>query len=158
MKKFLPWWGIELTTPWSWGWHSTNWATEEIFMKLEVLVNLTSIFAIMTRPEGAWPNLSSNQAIRANLVYIVSLVGSSNYTNFLNPHWHELWKQEKCSSTLGPTVNRKFPVNSNGRMERLLCNFHYLGYYCSPNLSIRQKSTQKPSWNFLVTLLGPRAR
>ena len=28
----------------------------------------------MTRPEGAWPNLSSNQAIRTNLVYIVSLV------------------------------------------------------------------------------------
>ena len=26
-----------------------------------------------------------------------------------------------------PTVTRKFPVNSNGRMERLMCNFHYFG-------------------------------
>ena len=51
------------------------------------------------------------------------------------------------------TVTRKFPVNSNGRMERLLCNFHYLGYYCSPNLSIHQNSTQEPTWNFLVTLV-----
>ena len=31
-------------------------------------------------------------------------------------------------------------------------NFHYLGYYCSPNLSIHQNSTQEPIWNFLVTL------
>ena len=31
-------------------------------------------FPITTKPEGAWPNLSSNQGIRANLVYIVSLV------------------------------------------------------------------------------------
>ena len=50
------------------------------------------------------------------------------------------------------TVTRKFPVNSNGRIERLMCNFHYLGYYCSPNLSIHQNSTQEPTWNFLVTL------
>ena len=33
-----------------------------------------------------------------------------------------------------------------------MCNFHYLGYYCSPNLSIHQNSTQEPTWNFLVTL------
>ena len=32
-------------------------------------------------------------------------------------------------------------------------NFHYLGCYCSPNLSIHQNSTQEPTWNFLVTLL-----
>ena len=51
------------------------------------------------------------------------------------------------------TDTRKFPVNSNGRMERLMCNFHYLGYYCSPNLSIHQNSTQEPTWNFLVTLI-----
>ena len=50
------------------------------------------------------------------------------------------------------TVTRKLPVNSNGRMERLMCNFHYLGYYCSPNLSIHQNRTQEPTWNFLVTL------
>ena len=50
------------------------------------------------------------------------------------------------------TVTRKLPVNSNGRMERLMCNFHYLGYYCSPNLSIHQNSTQELTWNFLVTL------
>ena len=50
------------------------------------------------------------------------------------------------------TVTRKFPVNSNGRMERLMCNFHYLGYYCSPNLSNHQNRTQEPTWNFLVTL------
>ena len=50
------------------------------------------------------------------------------------------------------TVNRKFPVNSNGRMERLRCNFHYLEYYCSSNLSIHQNRTQEPTWNFLVTL------
>ena len=37
-------------------------------------------------------------------------------------------------------------------MERLMCNFHYLGYYCSPNLSIHQNSTQELTWNFLVTL------
>ena len=40
-------------------------------------------------------------------------------------------------------------------MERLLCNFHYLAYYCSPNLSIHQNSTQEPTWNFLVTLGSP---
>ena len=51
------------------------------------------------------------------------------------------------------TVTRKFPVNSNGRMERLMCNFHYLGNYCSPNLSIHQNSTQEPTWNFLVILV-----
>ena len=28
-------------------------------------------------------------------------------------------------------------------MERMMCNFHYLGYYCSPNLSIHQNSTQE---------------
>ena len=50
------------------------------------------------------------------------------------------------------TVTRKLPVNSNGRMERLMCNFHYLGYYCSPNLSIHQNSTKELTWNFLVTL------
>ena len=33
-----------------------------------------------------------------------------------------------------------------------MCNFHYLGYYCSPNLSIHQNSTQELTWNFLVTL------
>jgi hypothetical protein len=27
-----------------------------------------------------------------------------------------------------------------------------LGYYCTPNLSIHQNSTQKLTWNFLVTL------
>ena len=37
-------------------------------------------------------------------------------------------------------------------MERLMCNFHYLGYSCSPNLSIHQNRTQEPTWNFLVTL------
>ena len=37
-------------------------------------------------------------------------------------------------------------------MERLMSNFHYLGYYCSPNLSIHQNSTQELTWNFLVTL------
>ena len=36
-----------------------------------------------------------------------------------------------------------------------MCNFHYLGYYCSPNLSIHQNSTQEPTWNFLVTLIIP---
>ena len=40
-----------------------------------------------------------------------------------------------------PTVTRKFPVNSNGRMERLMCNFHLMGYYCSLNLSSHQNST-----------------
>ena len=39
----------------------------------EKLVKLKNIFAIITKTEGAGPNLSSNQAIRANLVYIVSL-------------------------------------------------------------------------------------
>ena len=39
-------------------------------------------------------------------------------------------------------------------MERLMCNFHYLSYYCSPNLSIHQNSTQEPTWNFLVTFIG----
>ena len=34
-----------------------------------------------------------------------------------------------------------------------MCNFHYLAYYCSPNLSIHQNSTQEPTWNFLVTLV-----
>ena len=33
-----------------------------------------------------------------------------------------------------------------------MCNFHYLGYCCSPNLSIHQNSTQELTWNFLVTL------
>ena len=32
-------------------------------------------------------------------------------------------------------------------------NFYYLGYYCSPNLSIHQNSTQEPTWNFQVTLV-----
>ena len=54
------------------------------------------------------------------------------------------------------TVTRKFPVNSNGRMERLMCNFLYLGYYSSPNLSIHQNSTQERTWNFVVTLGLPR--
>ena len=64
---------FELTTPGSWGHRSTNWAIEEIFVKVQKLIIFKNIFAIMTKPEGAWPNLSSNQAIRANLVYIVSL-------------------------------------------------------------------------------------
>ena len=37
-------------------------------------------------------------------------------------------------------------------MERLMCNFHYWGYYCSPNLFIHQNSTQELTLNFLVTL------
>jgi hypothetical protein len=37
-------------------------------------------------------------------------------------------------------------------MKRLMCNFHYLGYYCSPNLFIHQNSTQELTWSFLVTL------
>ena len=37
-------------------------------------------------------------------------------------------------------------------MERLKRNFYSLGYYCTPNLSIHQNSTQKLTWNFLVTL------
>ena len=57
----------------------------------------------------------------------------------------------KVAITIAATVTRKFPVNSNGIMERLMCNFHYLSYYCSPNLSIHQNSTQEPTWNFLVT-------
>ena len=36
------------------------------------------------------------------------------------------------------TVTRKLPVNSNGRMERLMFNFHLTGYYCSPKLSSHQ--------------------
>ena len=76
-KKFLPWWGIELTTPSLWGWRSTNWATEEIFMEEEILVKMVYNFAIITNTVGAWPNLSSSQAIRANLVYIVSLILSN---------------------------------------------------------------------------------
>ena len=31
-------------------------------------------------------------------------------------------------------------------------NFYSLGYYCTPNLSIHQNSTQELTWNFLVTL------
>ena len=50
------------------------------------------------------------------------------------------------------TVTRKFPVSSNGCMERLKRNFYTLGYYCTPNLSIHQDSTQELTWNFLVTL------
>ena len=46
-------------------------------MKHEKLVKFINIFAIMTNAEGAWPNLSSKQAIRANLVYIVSLFSIS---------------------------------------------------------------------------------
>ena len=40
-------------------------------------------------------------------------------------------------------------------MERLKRNFYSLGYYCTPNLSIHQHSTQKLTWNFLVTLPKP---
>ena len=36
------------------------------------------------------------------------------------------------------TVTRKLPVNSNGRMERLMCKLHLMGYYCSLNLSSHQ--------------------
>ena len=43
-------------------------------------------------------------------------------------------------------------------MERLKRNFYYLGYYCTPNLSIHQNSTQKLTWNFLVTLERPSGR
>ena len=39
------------------------------------------------------------------------------------------------------TITRKLPVNSNGRMERLIYNFHLMGYYCSPNFSSHQNST-----------------
>ena len=37
----------------------------------------------MTNAEGAWPNLSSKQAIRVNLVYIVSL-STANLANLAN--------------------------------------------------------------------------
>ena len=30
------------------------------------------------------------------------------------------------------TATRKFPVNSNGRMERLMCNFHLLAIIAHP--------------------------
>ena len=50
------------------------------------------------------------------------------------------------------TVTKKFPVSSNGWKERLKRNFYSLGYYCTPNLSIHQNSTQELTWNFLVTL------
>ena len=50
------------------------------------------------------------------------------------------------------TVTRKFPVSFNGWKERLKRNFYSLGYYCTPNLSIHQNSTQELTWNFLVTL------
>ena len=33
-----------------------------------------------------------------------------------------------------------------------MCDFHYLGYCYSPNLSIHHNSTQEPTWNFLVAL------
>ena len=37
-------------------------------------------------------------------------------------------------------------------IKRLKHNFYSLGYHCTPKLSIHQKSTQKLTWNFLVTL------
>ena len=51
-----------------------------------------------------------------------------------------------------PQLLEKFPVSSNGCMERLKRNFYSLGYHCTPNLSIHQNSTQELTWNFLVTL------
>ena len=38
-------------------------------------------------------------------------------------------------------------------MERLKRNFYSLDYYCIPNLSMHENSTQKLTWNFLVTLV-----
>ena len=46
-------------------------------------------------------------------------------------------------------------LNQMNCMERLKRNFYSLGYYCTPNLSIHQNSTQKLTWNFLVTLEKP---
>ena len=44
-------------------------------------------------------------------------------------------------------------LNQMSCIERLKRNFYSLGYYCTPNLSIHQNSTQKLTWNFLVTLV-----
>ena len=40
----------------------------------------------------------------------------------------------------------------NSQLTLMNCSFHYLGYYCSPNLFIHLNSTQELTWNFLVTL------
>ena len=51
----------------------------------------------------------------------------------------------------GLTVTRKFQVSSNGWEERWKRDFYSLGYYCTPNLSIHQNSTQELTWNFLCS-------
>ena len=103
------------------------------------------------------------------MIHLIStlIVIYRNTSRFIKIHWKtilificclsfcydlatRIWYHISLIST--PLTTRKLPVNSNGRMERLMCNFHYLGYYCSPNLSIHQNSTQEPTWNFLVTL------
>ena len=67
--------GVWTHNPWFVSPTLYNWAKGEIYKTLE---RFTNIFAIMSpifvRPERVWPKLSSIQGIRANLVYIVSLV------------------------------------------------------------------------------------
>ena len=55
-------------------------------------------------------------------------------------------------TTQFPQLLENYQLTLMDCMERLMCNFHYLGYYCSPNLFIHQNNTQELTWNFLVTL------
>ena len=73
----LCWLQLDLN-PSSWVQCSTNRGIGPIHKRLRKLAKLINIFAIMllisVRPEEVWPNLSSIQGIRINLVYIVSLI------------------------------------------------------------------------------------
>ena len=61
-------------------------------------VNSINILPICENTEGAWPNLSSIQAIRGNLVYIVSLSCKLEYYVTLFESENEL-----------PRASRNFP-------------------------------------------------
>ena len=60
--------------------------------------------------------------------------------------------QKKYFGSMSQLLKNSQLALFNGCMERLKRNFYSLGYYCTPNISIHQNSTQELTWNFLVTL------
>ena len=95
---------------------------------------------ICIRPERVWPKLSSTQGIRANLVYIVSLIK-------LTPRsWHSFWFLLKMAK-FWPKLCKHFSHESTWPSYNGTTPFHnaaYMGHYEICKLIINSVEEKNP--------------
>ena len=128
-----------------------------------------NIWTLPETPSTYWPQYSNSMTrpwtpiFQEPVLLTWSLTGNPSWFRFFSKLYdlikiNELYLQ-RCQhiglsipiqwQDHGPQFSRSLfsqllknsQVNSNGRIERLMCNFHLMGYYCSPNLSSHQNST-----------------